>query len=292
MNPRIDGFPANLPLERYVEYLETLICHTRYTEAVAASGILTLSSPQSLIGCGTTFGPTSVTTHNSDPLSHVRATEDIVRCASSLKRPTFDPIFYSSEAPPRKRATPAQWRSGVLTLARDIADHDAWQQRMCDSGLREMLITIKVRSQILITCYQHEITQEHLRANSLLHPGTRRLKVESLFDYAEQASKQVTIVKCDLMVVLFRIVVIVSASILLLDDKRYSIPIEAVHQVVRRALGVDCTDDYCHRVIRAVRWINRLIDAMDAAGWNGAAATIILLCQAMFCINTEDPVLT
>jgi hypothetical protein len=77
----------------------------------------------------------------------------------------------------------------------------------------------------------------------------------------------------------FQQILVLSACAVLRAIATPRIPEERILYIVKICLG-DVSDDYCIRMLNTAVFINRLVDVLNAHGWDGRAGELLLWCQS------------
>lgn len=77
----------------------------------------------------------------------------------------------------------------------------------------------------------------------------------------------------------FQLLLVLSACAVIRAVAQPSVREDHLLDIVKICLG-DVSDDYCRRMLDTAVYVNRLIDLLNAHGWDGRGAELLLLCTA------------
>lgn len=76
----------------------------------------------------------------------------------------------------------------------------------------------------------------------------------------------------------FQLLLVLSACVVIRSVARPDIPERHILDIVKICLG-DISDQYCRRMLETAVYVNRLIDMLNAHGWDGRGAELLLWCS-------------
>lgn len=99
--------------------------------------------------------------------------------------------------------------------------------------------------------------------------------------YARGANQRQVTASIAVRLANFQQILVLSTCAVLRSIAVPKIPEEKMLGVVKICLG-DVSDDYCVRMLDTAIFINRLVDVLNAHGWDGRAAELLLWCRSRF----------
>lgn len=95
--------------------------------------------------------------------------------------------------------------------------------------------------------------------------------------YAHATSRRRLTASVAMRLANFQQILVLSTCAVIRSIARPSVPDEPLLDVVKICLG-DVSNEYCFRMLDTAIFVNRLIDVLNAHGWDGRAAELLLWC--------------
>lgn len=252
MSNRIDHFPGDDG--EYVKYLESTVRSLRahHLECRVSDRLRDLTGPDA-----------------SPSFNNFTATDLTIALAPS-SIPSSAQSTISHEQPKRPKAVVTGWKGKANTLVRATPKADRWRLSIANLGLYEAMRTGEAAMSMLDGSYP---------LPGLSSPRSSGAEISDLFGrleaYAHAAVRRNSKASLALMLANFQKFLLLSSCAVLYHAE---VSKEKIYQVLRICLG-DITERYCVHILRTVKYINQLIDALNAHGWKDRASELYLICQ-------------
>lgn len=207
------------------------------------------------------------------------------RVSSGRTQSASAPAIHSQKSPLNIRLwTPYQkqprenppWKKMANELIKATPRLSEWESKTSELGISSdaHAITFLISPDFQSHIYLGAPTTQN--QSVLLSSSTAISPLERLKAYAQVAAQRHARACATLRFARFSQFLVLSACLVLLKN---GAPEEEVLEVVRICVGNDITDRYCMDILGVVRFLNRIIDTLDAHGWSDRASELLLICE-------------
>lgn len=253
---RIDDFLGDD--EAYVKYLEREITHLRRQQ---------LNQPD----------------QNGAPQGGGRSQLSSLNSAWGRWRP--DEVLQHPDLPairqwdhPAKRsktATPA-WKRHAKGLVQRTPLAQDWWSAFRSQGIYDVMCNGTAVAFLLGDESSPPVAQGAVSKRSMLDEDFALLR--HIAHYAHGATQRQMTASVAVRLAHFQQILVLSTCAVLRSVAQPSVPEEKLLEIVKICLG-DVSDQYCIRMLDTAIFVNRLIDILNAHGWDGRAAELLLWCE-------------
>jgi len=251
---RIDDFRGNE--QEYVTYLEREVARLRRQELVQADHgeVIQNEGPLQLSSARVRWRP-----------------DEELRCPDDLEarhgyRPAKRP----------KPSTPA-WKRHADGLVRKTPLALEWWSSLRKQGIYDVMCNGMAVAFLLGDETSPPVARGAAVEQNLSNDGFALL--QRIAKYAHDATQRHLTASVAVRLANFQQILVLSTCVVLRSMARPSFPDEKLLDIVKICLG-DVSDEYCFRMLDTAVFINRLVDVLNAHGWDGRAAELLLWCQS------------
>lgn len=251
MARRVDGFKGNE--QDYVAYLEREIFHLRSQQ---------LSS-------------------SSNALSWMRQTEAHLGYSGRLSNssaPHSNMLALRTADHPAKRSKvsiPA-WKRRAEALVKKTPLALDWWTSLRAEGIYEVMCNGTAVAYLLGDAQSPPIARGAIQRASMACDDLALLR--HVAQHAEAAFRRRLTASVAIRLAHFQQILVLSSCAAIRSIASTSVPHEELLEIVKICIG-EVSDAYCDRMLDTAVFINRLIDVLNAHGWEGRAAELLLWCK-------------
>lgn len=256
---RIDDFRGNE--QAYVKYLEEEVAHLRQQQQQQ---------------------------HQLETLGHSRAAqnESLVQLSSARARwrpgeraqqPDDLEIRHWKPRTIRPKSSRPAWKRHAETLVKKTPLACEWWSSLSEQGIYEVMYSGAAIAFLLDDETNPPSAQCGPLDRSILDDDSALLR--HITSYARGARQRQLTASIAVRLANFQQILVLSACAVLRSIATPRLPEERILGIVKICLG-DVSDDYCIRMLNTAVFINRLVDVLNAHGWDGRAGELLLWCQS------------
>lgn len=247
---RIDDF--NGSEQEYVTYLEGEISRLR--------GLQRLSRCTAL--------PWTEQAQSSTVASRQKRNTELQQFDTSETRPCHHPAKRSKNSAPT-------WKKNSAQLLKRTPLAENWWSSLRSEGIYEVMCNGTAVAFLLGDNSNPPVAQGTVTKASVAGDDLALLRHVAL--HAQSASQRRLTASVAIRLANFQQILVLSSCAVIRSIARPSVPQERLLDIVKICLG-NVSDDYCLRMLDTAVFINRLIDILNAHGWDGRAAELLLWC--------------
>lgn len=252
---RIDEFRGNE--QAYVRYLEGEVARLRQQQQVESLDHSSAAQTESLL-----------------QLSSARVRW---RPGQGVRQPDGLEIrHWKPNAKKQKSSCPA-WKRHAEGLVKRTPVAREWWSSLREQGIYEVMCSGAAIAFLLGDETSPPSAQRGTLERSISNDGSALLR--HIACYARGANQRQMTASIAVRLANFQQILVLSACAVLRSIATPKISEERILGIVKICLG-DVSDDYCIRMLNTAVFINRLVDVLNAHGWDGRAGELLLWCQS------------
>ena len=193
-----------------------------------------------------------------------------------LRRPEYFEVHQYDPAAKRIKTTFPAWQRHAEALVKRTPLAIHWWSALRSEGIYDVMCNGSAVAFLLGDESSPPVANGATRQGIAV--GDDLALLRHIAQYAQTAVQRRLTASVATRLAYFQAILVLSACVVIRSAARPSVPEEHILDIVKICLGSG-SHEYCRRMLKTAVYVNRLIDMLNAHGWDGRAAELLIWCS-------------